>query len=159
MAAVISSESSELACVLIPVGSTLILLPNVTVAEILPWRRVKPLENGPDWCLGVIGWRGKTIPVVSYDLINGSDAISRRTGRCLTVMNRARTRDGKAFYAMAAQGLPRLLRIAPADVKTESSPLGLVDAMAVTVGTDKAIVPDLGLMEDKIKGLEIPKTT
>jgi hypothetical protein len=33
-------DAKELACVLIPLADTHLLLPNVTIAEILPWRRI-----------------------------------------------------------------------------------------------------------------------
>ena len=45
---------------MIPLADTHLLLPNVTIAEILPWRRIKPLADGPKWCLGLLGWRGET---------------------------------------------------------------------------------------------------
>lgn len=43
------SQLPELSCVLIPSGSFQLLLPNVSVAEILPWRRIKPIESSPAW--------------------------------------------------------------------------------------------------------------
>ena len=56
MAAVVAQELTELSCVMIPLNGTQLLLPNVSIAEILPWRRVKALENGPQWCLGVLNF-------------------------------------------------------------------------------------------------------
>ena len=40
MAALLAVDAKELACVMIPLANTHLLLPNVTVAEILPWRRI-----------------------------------------------------------------------------------------------------------------------
>ena len=46
MAAVVAEDLTELSCVLIPLDGTRLLLPNISVAEILPWRRVKVLADG-----------------------------------------------------------------------------------------------------------------
>ena len=43
MAALLAvDEVKELACVMIPLADTHLLLPNVTIEEILQWRRLKP---------------------------------------------------------------------------------------------------------------------
>ena len=75
MVAVVAEDLTELSCVLIPLDGARLLLPNISVAEILPWRRVKALNDGPDWCLGLLGWRGETIPVdADLVIIPGSKA-------------------------------------------------------------------------------------
>ena len=38
-------ELEELSCVLIPTQPVQLLLPNVCVAEIVPWRRIKPMPK------------------------------------------------------------------------------------------------------------------
>ena len=155
MAAVMTDrDSAEIACVLIPVGGASLLLPNVTVAEILPWRRVKPVEDVEPWCLGVIGWRGESIAVVDYERFNGGQGSGRRLGRCLVVMNRTRRRDGTAFYALAADNLPRLIHLAPTDVFLQDDPLGPAETMAVRVGTDEAVIPSLERLEEALAYLK-----
>ena len=43
-----------------------------------------------------------------FEVLNGASSEARKSGRCLVVMNRARHSTGLAFYAIAAEGLPRL---------------------------------------------------
>ena len=45
MATAVAEELKELSCVLIPLQETQLLLPSICIAEILPWRRVKALEQ------------------------------------------------------------------------------------------------------------------
>ena len=66
MTASVAQQITELSCVMLPLNGIQLLLPNVCVAEIVPWRRVKVLEDAPDWCLGLLGWRGESIPVVVF---------------------------------------------------------------------------------------------
>ncbi len=61
MAALLAVDAKELACVMIPLADTHLLLPNVTIAEILPWRRIKPLA----------GWS---------EVVSGSARLARRNG-------------------------------------------------------------------------------
>ena len=153
MVAVVAEDLTELSCVLIPLDGAHLLLPNISVAEILPWRRVKALNDGPDWCLGLLGWRGETIPVVRFEVLNGGDNTARRAGRCMIVMNRARTANGLPFYAIAAEGLPRMLQLTADDLSNESGRLGPAESVAVRLGTESAVIPNLDFLESQIASL------
>ncbi len=153
-AALVANDANELSCVLIPTPGIQLLLPNVCIAEIVPWRRIKALKPGPDWCLGHVGWRGKNLPVVHYAGFDDADAEKKGTARCLVVMNRARHSSGPAFYALAAQGLPRMLQLVAEDINNLDQPLGSADAMQVEVGTEAAVIPNLAFIEDRLAELQ-----
>jgi chemosensory pili system protein ChpC len=153
MAAVMAEELSELSCVLIPLDGLNLLLPNVSVAEILPWRRVKVLNEAPDWCLGLLGWRGETIPVVRFEALNGGGETARKAGRCMIVMNRARSATGLPFYALAAEGLPRMLQLTADDLSNQPGRLGPAESVGVRLGTESAVIPNLDFIESQIATL------
>jgi len=151
MAAVVAEDGSVLACVLIPLLGTHLLLPSVTVAEIVPWRRVRRDPEAPAWCLGVLGWRGEPVPVVQFEVLNGaSDQVTGKSGRCLVVMNRTRRASGRAFYALAAAGLPRIVQLTDEDVQNQPVQLGAAETANVKIGTESAIVPNLSYLEDQL---------
>jgi len=153
MAAVVAEELTEVSCVLIPLEGVRLLLPNVSVAEILPWRRVKVLDEAPEWCLGLLGWRGETIPVIRFESLNGGGDAARRAGRCMIVMNRARTASGLPFYALAAEGLPRMLQLTSDDIANEPGRLGPAETVHVRVGTESAVIPNLEFVEREVASL------
>ncbi len=155
MAALMAQEQSELSCVLIPLNAGNLLLPNVCVAEILLWRRIKNLKDAPDWCLGLLGWRGQSIPVVRFERLNKSTNEERKTGRCMIVMNRARSSDGLAFYALAAEGLPRMVQLTDADLSNEPRKLGPAEVAVVKLGTETATIPNLEFIESSIRQLDL----
>ncbi len=155
MAAVMAQDQSELSCVLIPLNAGNLLLPNVCIAEILLWRRIKSVEDAPDWCLGLLGWRGQSIPVVRFERLNNARAEERKTGRCMIVMNRARLSDGLAFYALAAQGLPRMVQLTDDDLSNEPCKLGPGEVVAVKLGTESAIIPNLEFIERNVQKLDL----
>jgi len=149
-AALVVEEAKELACVLIPLAETHLLLPNVTIAEILPWRRIKPLQGAPKWCLGLLGWRGETVPVIQFEAMNGGDMIGTPHNRCLLIMNRARRANGRAFYGLASTGLPRIVHLSDDDLQNRSVRLGPAEVAALNVGTETAVVPNLSYIEEQL---------
>jgi chemosensory pili system protein ChpC len=153
MAAVAPNDTTELACVMIPLGSTQLLLPNVSVAEIIPWRRLKQWDDAPAWCAGLLGWRGEAVPVLDYDAMSSEGAKTASRGRCLLVMNRARSSVGRPFYALAAAGLPRLVHLRAEDMESHAAQLGPAEVASVMVGTELAVVPNLSFIEEQLAGL------
>ena len=154
MAAVVAQELSEMSCVLIPLNNAALLLPNVCVAEILPWRRVKAVQGLPEWCLGLLGWRGEMVPVVRFERFNDEQFENRKMGRCMVVMNRTRVADGIPFYAIAAEGLPRMLQLAEDDLSNVPGKLGNAEVVSLRVGTETAVIPNLELLERSVSELE-----
>ncbi|NOX49361.1 MAG: chemotaxis protein CheW [Gammaproteobacteria bacterium] len=152
LAEAVANEVNELSCVLIPAEGEQLLLPNVCVAEIVPWRRIKEVSATPSWCMGFVGWRGQNIPVIHY---RGFSEQSESPGaaRCLVVMNRARHSTGPAFYGIAAVSLPRMLQLVGEDLVNQEAELGIADALKVTLGTDHATIPNLSFIEDRVQEL------
>lgn len=146
----VANEANELSCVLIPTPGAQLLLPNVCIAEIMPWRRIKVLLDGPSWCMGHVGWRGQTVPVVHYASFADEGRAVPTSARCLVVMNRARNDSGPAFYALAAVGLPRMLQLLEDDLQNSDENLGVADVMQVQVGTEEATIPNLEFIEDRL---------
>lgn len=151
-AAAVAQESPELSCILIPLRDRQLLLPSVCVAEIMPWRRIKTQDGLPQWCLGLLGWRGETVPVARFEALNERGGEAPAQGRCLVVMNR--TGAGPAsFYALAAEGLPRLVQLSEDDIGDDEQRPGEAEARVVRLGTETASVPDLAYVERQVAEL------
>ena len=152
-AAALPEDVNELASVIIPTPGTSLLLPNVCVAEIVPWRRIKTIADAPAWCLGFCGWRGQVLTVVNFTGFNEPNNQPPASARCLVVMNRSRTAEGPSFYALASEGLPRMVQLLDDDVVTAEEGLGVADVMKVEVGTELVTIPNLAFLEHEIKSL------
>lgn len=155
-AAAVAQEPSELACVLIPLQEGQLLLPSVCVAEIMPWRRIKVLKDVPDWCLGLLGWRGETIPVLRFERLNQPRSQGPVPGRCLVVMNRTGA-GGAPFYALAAESLPRLVQLSDGDLSDADGKLGRAESRAVKLGTETARIPSLQFIEEQVAALNVQR--
>jgi hypothetical protein len=69
------------------------------------------------------------------------------------VMNRARNARGLPFYALAAEGLPRMVQLTAEDLTSESGRLGPAEAVVVKVGTETAAIPNLEIIEKAVAKL------
>ncbi|MFT5502355.1 MAG: chemosensory pili system protein ChpC [Gammaproteobacteria bacterium] len=54
-------------CMLLPLVSINLLIPNSAVAEILAYSRPQSLADSSDWFKGVVSWRGVYLPVVAVE--------------------------------------------------------------------------------------------
>lgn len=152
-AAAVVTEYPDLSCVLMPLQEGQLLLPSVCVAEIIPWRRFRLRDGAPDWCLGLLAWRGETVPVIRFERLNEPRAVCSARGRCLVVMNRTGDKGRAAFYALAVEGLPRLVQLADADLTDRGHAVGRVESRTVQIGTEIASIPNLALLEQHVESL------
>ncbi len=147
-------EEEELACVVLPQEELSLLVPNDCVAEILPWRRVKPVPGMPRWCVGTLGWRGQTVVVVDFQLLTSDSGQARLNRRALVVMHRTTKREGMSFYAIASSGLPRLLYLAEDEVRdVEDGQASAAILSHLTLGSEAVVVPNLRYVEDEVSAV------
>ena len=66
------TTKESLACLLIPIQGGRMVLPNVTVAELIPFQSPEPAPNAQEWLLGTLEWRGTMIPVISFEEFSGA---------------------------------------------------------------------------------------
>ena len=152
MAAVLGQDVQDVSCVVLPLGTTTLLLPNVCVAEILTWRRTTPFDGQPDWCAGLLGWRGVSLPVVSFERFNG-DRDGSFQGRCLVVMNRSSRSEGRPFYALISQGMPRMIQLSGDDVSSQGGQATEAEALRARVGAEDVVIPRLSALEAAVNGI------
>ena len=150
---IVASQGNGLSCVLIPAQGEMLLLPNVCVGEIVSWRRIRADRSTPHWCLGYLDWRGQTVPVIQYTALNNPDAEKIQQARCLVVMNRSHIASAPAFYAFAADSLPRMLQLLDDDLHSGKPDIGEADMVKVMVGTEDATIPNLAFIEECLRDL------
>ena len=144
-----TSEVAEVACLFIPVKEKTLLLPNVSVAEIISFEQPVRRPEMPPWFLGHVEWRNTLVPVVSFELANGErpdldDSIDR-----IAVINSVSAQSRMPFFAIPVTGIPRLVRVTPESIAPMSTRHKLAEHAAVTVGEQKeeAVIPNLDHLE------------
>jgi chemosensory pili system protein ChpC len=138
----------EVASLLIPLQGQSVLLPNVTVAEIIPVAPVQPVEDAPSWYLGNCQWRELTVPLLSFEALNGEPTPGFHTHARFAVLNTTGLHSDFPFMAILTQGLPRLARVSEDEISTrEDADNRAYDLMHVSWAGEYTLIPDITAME------------
>jgi chemosensory pili system protein ChpC len=141
-------QINEVASLLIPIVDRLLLVPTVTVAEMVPYQ--EPLRNpeAPDWYLGDVGWRELQVPLVSFEALCGEPK-PRYNNQCrIAILNNTGVDEKLPFLAIATQGIPRLSRVKADEIQEiEGKQLKRFELMAVSHAGESVFIPDVAALE------------
>ena len=113
---------SSLTGLLVPLADRTLLLPNVAVAELIPYRAPQVTQGMPAWFLGQVAWRDLRLPLLSFEAAsNGQAQIG--PGARVAVINALGGRSEVKFIALVAEsgGRPGARRCATRTVGTGCS--------------------------------------
>lgn len=144
--------SNDLATLLIPMNDKQLVLPNVTVAEVIPFVEPESVDNSPSWFLGTFPWRNQQIPIVSFEALNGEPFISQSSRRRIAVLNGLVDSQRLPFCAMITEGMPRLMRVMPDEVAVdeEASEPGPCEIGKVLVSGERAVIPNVDYLQQQL---------
>jgi chemosensory pili system protein ChpC len=148
-----SVNVNDIRGVLIQIAGSQLLLPNAATVEVLSYVDPEPVENAPDWLLGQVRWRGWRLPLLSFARIAGTHTEGATIGTKLIVIKALGGDPKLPYFALVAQGFPRLVTITRENMIVDSAhqetmPQGI--RMRVMFNDDVALVPDLDAAERMI---------
>lgn len=146
---------NQIASLLLPVSSKLLVVPNVSVAEIIPYREPVADEDVPTWFLGEIEWRSQRVPVVSFEAINDEPFAARGNNRRIAIFNAVTDTDRLPFCGVVTEGLPRLMRVMSDEISVdEEANAGPAERMRVLVLGERAAIPDIEFIQTQLLALQ-----
>jgi len=140
-----AEQVREIRGVMIPVTNDRVLLPNATIAEVITYVMPEKIQNAPAWLLGRMPWRGWRLPLFSFAMLTGRAESENYSNAKVTVLKALGGDSKMPFFAMLAQGFPRLTTITPdllVPSGDENAHVAGVRA-EVLVRDDHATIPDL----------------
>lgn len=142
---------SELGTLLLPVNGKQLILPNVSVAEIIPYEAMASVdEDMPSWFSGRLIWRTRSIPVVSFEAINDEPFVSQSRQRRIAVLNGI-VDEKLPFCGIVTEGVPRLMRIGEDEIAREDEAnLGPAELCHVMVNGERATIPNVDFIQQQI---------
>ncbi|MDF2446684.1 MAG: chemotaxis protein CheW [Moraxellaceae bacterium] len=146
----LGATTGTIACLITPVTGKQLLLPNVTVAEVVSANdRQPPPENAPEWHQGFVMWREMRIPVVAFEGLN-DNAAPREYERIAILSGISAQRD-LPYYGIAVQGIPRLAKVKIAELEDlEGAPTGPMEFLKVRYAGELTVIPDLDALEARL---------
>ncbi|MFZ5756458.1 MAG: chemotaxis protein CheW [Pseudomonadota bacterium] len=143
----LTAAPNEVPSLMVPLQGRPLLVPNLAVAEIVPFNAPVPAPGKPQWYLGHIMWRGVKIPVISVVQVRGEDEEIPPEAR-IAVFNGL---GGELpFYGVISHGIPRLVRVRQQDMESVDGMYTPIDDAFVAVGGELAIIPNLVQLESMI---------
>ncbi|GLZ85150.1 chemotaxis protein [Metapseudomonas resinovorans] len=142
------NSSASLTGLLLPLSDRTLLVPNVALAELIPYRAPQATPGLPAWLLGQVAWRDLRLPLLSFEAAAGGEA-KVGSGARVAVLNALGGRPHVKFIALLLQGIPRSLKL-ETDLRRANAPLAALELDSVQLGTDVAKIPDLVALEQML---------
>lgn len=146
----LGATTGTIACLLAPITGRQLLLPNVTVADVLPPAELAPAPAGaPEWLRGHVQWRDAHVPVIAFEAANG-EAAPREYQR-IAILNGITGNAALPCYGVLVQAPPRTAKVKIAELEDlENAPVGPVEFLQVRYAGELAVIPDLDALEARL---------
>lgn len=142
--------TTSMHALILPTSRVPLLVPSTMTAEIMNVPKISPLPFAEPWVLGVIGWRKRAIPVVSFELMLGERVPPVMHPRCkVVVFQPLQGRSEWDFFGLMVSADPTPYTIndttdlSPSDTPVNSPIVGAT----VTIGRTAVVIPDLEAMQ------------
>ncbi len=143
--------SSSFPAMYLPLQMDGLLVPDVVVAEIMAPGKITQKLKSPEWYVGSINWRGRKLPLVSFESLNGASTVSPENVTRVAVLNGLADHGHLPFYAIVVNGQPALLNISEDDIEVhEGRPRGRAEAMSIAVKELTAGIPNIEWVEQHL---------
>ena len=139
-----SDKPTAVRCMLLPLTSLNLLVPNSAVAEIIGYSTPRALADCSDWFAGVVLWRGVFVPVVTVEqMCNIATAGLSPRGRIAIIYNPEKDPE-LPYLGIHMQDIPRAY-LAESDSMAGGNDEGLSPYLASRVDDEQLqrAVPDL----------------
>ncbi len=148
-----ASAPQALSTLLIPVKGSHLILPNVTIAEIITRLEVDGVDDVPNWFVGFIEWRKTEVPILLFEAINDQPfAAAQNQQKHIAIVNGNNAKT--PFWGLLTEAAPRSLRLAKEQIIASAEMYsGPAELQRVIANETAAIIPDLNYIEDKIVAL------
>ena len=144
-------SSSSFTAMYLPLQMDGLLLPDVTVVEILKIKNISPLLKTPEWLIGTVSWRGEALPLISFESLNGAATVDPKTITRVAIINGTADNSHLPYYAVVISDTPSLHEISEGDIEMcVGRPRGRAEAMSVSVNDLVAGVPNIEWVEQHL---------
>jgi chemosensory pili system protein ChpC len=148
-----ASLDAVIRSLLIPMSRDQLVLPNVSLAELVSYIEPEKVDGTPDWFLGMIAWRGLRVPLVAFETMIGEQSIAPAANSRIAILNALGGKSKLPFFAILTQGIPHLKQITKGLLSEVSSdvadkPDGVL--ANILVEAEPAMIPDLDFIESTL---------
>lgn len=135
-------------CMLVPLREYFMLLPNSSIAEVIPMPNITPDTTGPEHWLGQYRWQDNSISIIDIEALATHTATDISQASKLCILNGINSESEIGFYAVPCSGSPQLISIDESAIKF-SDDLSDSDYIhsQIKIGNKVAFIPHLDNIE------------
>jgi chemosensory pili system protein ChpC len=144
----------ELPTFVVPLQKSKILIPNATVAEIIPYEPLQRVPDTPDWFLGFLDWRGVQVPVASFEMLTierASFSLVSVSSASLVISRAIGGSEDFDYLAIVAQSLPTLIRLSEGQLFETGETPERTELLRARYLDEIISVPDFDYIESEIQ--------
>lgn len=130
-----------------------VMVPADAVAEIIPYEPLQRIDDAPDWFIGLLGWRGIQIPVVSFEIMSierASFSLVSVASASLVVMRGVLDQQQLPFYAIVSQTFPEAYEINPELIIETGEDTEKTEVCRVRFQNEMLAIPDVEFVENSL---------
>lgn len=138
---------------LVLAGARTLLVPSAALAELVTWQPPESLPGGvrhEDGLIGRINWRGRQLPLLSFEVLAGEDEPDVTQASRIAIFNSLDPSAGLEFYAVLLQGIPRTVLVDSRLHPDQDADLRIGELTAVQLDGECLIIPDLDAVEHRL---------
>ena len=138
---------------LLPINKELLLLPNAAVAEVIAFVQPEAINDAPEWLLGIMNWRERRIPLISFESISDGEIGSVHKNCRIAILNTLNGSDRVPYIGVLTQGLPSLQVVRPSSIQYTDKPTEPRQSIKAYVNLNgvAAVIPDIDDLESRIQ--------
>lgn len=143
----IQAQMQIIPSLMVPLATRMLLVPTVSVAEIVSCEAAEPIDHGPNWLQGYFLWRNQKVPLISLELLNGEPAVEQRASSRIAVFNNTGVSHDLPFIAVSTNGIPKLSQVGSEDLAVSATPALPFETMRVILDGEELVIPDITALE------------
>ncbi|MFV1996770.1 MAG: chemotaxis protein CheW [Acidiferrobacterales bacterium] len=144
------SLTQSMHALILPTSRVPMLVPSTMTAEIMGVPKISPLPFSEPWVLGVIGWRKRAIPVVSFEILLGDRVPPVMHPRSkVVVFQPLQGHNEWDFFGLLVSADPQPYTISDTkDLSPSETPINNpVVGATVTIGRTAVVIPDMEALQ------------
>lgn len=135
-------------CRLIPLQQHYLLLPNATIAEVMPMPKLEKASNKPNYWLGQFNWKSAELPVIDLESLVENVLLNSVSATKLCIVHGINAESNITSYALPCYGMPQLILINESALNiVENSEESKFIHSQIKIGTKIAYIPNLDMVE------------
>jgi chemosensory pili system protein ChpC len=146
-------EPEQLEVYILEMQKQAVILPGDVVAEIIPYEPLQRMEDTPEWFLGLLGWRGIQVPVVSFEMLTverASFSLVSVASANLVIVRGDTDQALLPFYALVAQTDPVAHEISDEMLLGIEGPVERTEIAKAKFNNDVLSLPNLGYLQEAL---------